>query len=68
LVNNGETIVIGGIKTSDLGDNVDQVPGLGKIPGIGEAFKKKEKNLAKTELIVFITPKIITVEIPGVDY
>jgi type IV pilus assembly protein PilQ len=68
LVNNGETIVIGGIKTSDLGDNVDQVPGLGKIPGVGEAFKKKERNLAKTELIVFITPKIITVEIPGVDY
>jgi type IV pilus assembly protein PilQ len=68
LVNNGETIVIGGIKTSDIGDNVDQVPGLGKIPGVGEAFKKKERNLAKTELIVFITPKIITVEIPGVDY
>jgi type IV pilus assembly protein PilQ len=68
LVNNGETIVIGGIKTSDLGDNVDQVPGLGKIPGVGEAFKKKERTLAKTELIVFITPKIITVEIPGVDY
>ena len=68
LVNNSETVVIGGIKTSDLGDNVDQVPGLGKIPGLGKAFKKKEKNLAKTELIVFITPKIITVEIPGVDY
>jgi len=68
LVNNGETIVIGGIKTSDLGDNFDQVPGLGKIPWVGEAFKKKERNLAKTELIVFITPKIITVEIPGVDY
>jgi len=60
--------VIGGIKTSNLGDNVDQVPGLGKIPGVGKAFKKKERNLAKTELIVFITPKIITVEIPGVDY
>jgi len=68
LVNNGETIVIGGIRTSDLGDNVDEVPGLGKIPGLGEVFKKKEKNLAKRELIVFITPKIISVEIPGVDY
>ncbi len=68
LVNNGETIVIGGIKTKDLGENIDQVPRLGTIPFLGEAFKRKEKNLDRTELIVFITPRIVSVEIPGVDY
>ncbi len=68
LMNNGETLVIGGIKTNDLAENLDTVPGLSQVPGIGELFKKREKNLDRSELMVFITPKIISVEIPGVDY
>jgi len=68
LINSGDTLVIGGIKTEDLGENLDQVPGLSQVPGLGEAFKKREKVSEKTELMVFITPKIVSVEIPGVDY
>ncbi len=68
LINNGETLIIGGIKTNDIGDSLDSVPGLSQIPGAGELFKRKEKSSDKTELMVFITPKIVSVEIPGVDY
>ncbi|MFN3407246.1 MAG: type IV pilus secretin PilQ, partial [Caldimicrobium sp.] len=68
LVNNGETIVIGGIKTDDLGENLENVPGLASVPGAGELFKKREKTLGRTELLVFLTPRIVSVEIPGVDY
>jgi type IV pilus assembly protein PilQ len=68
LINSGETLVIGGIKTDDIGDSVDSVPGLSNVPGLGELFKRKEKTADKTELMVFITPKVVSVEIPGVDY
>ncbi|MCS7150524.1 MAG: type IV pilus secretin PilQ [Caldimicrobium sp.] len=68
LINSGDTLVIGGIKTEDLGENLDQVPGLSRIPALGKAFKKREKVSEKTELMVFITPRIVSVEIPGVDY
>jgi len=68
LINNGETLVIGGIKTNDLGENLEGVPGLSSVPGVGELFKKREKTADKTELMVFITPKVVSVEIPGVDY
>lgn len=68
LINSGETLIIGGIKTNDIGDSLDSVPGLSQIPGAGELFKRKEKSSDKTELMVFITPKIVSVEIPGVDY
>ncbi len=68
LINTGETLVIGGIKTDDIGDSLDTVPGLSNVPGVGELFKRREKNLSKTELMVFITPKVVSVEIPGVDY
>ncbi|MCS7199137.1 MAG: type IV pilus secretin PilQ [Caldimicrobium sp.] len=68
LINSGDTLVIGGIKTKDLGENLDQVPGLSRIPSLGELFKKKERVSEKTELMVFITPRIVSVEIPGIDY
>ncbi|RLG12669.1 hypothetical protein DRN73_01825 [Candidatus Pacearchaeota archaeon] len=68
LINSGDTLVIGGIKTNNIGESIGKVPGLSKIPGISELFKKREKDWEKTELIVFITPKIISVEIPEVDY
>ncbi|AEH23299.1 type II and III secretion system protein [Thermodesulfobacterium geofontis OPF15] len=68
LVDNGETLVIGGIKISDISETLDQVPGLGNIPGVGEAFKRRGKQLTKTELIVFITPKIAYIPIAGIDY
>ena len=68
LVNSGDTLVIGGIKINDVSENTGQVPGLSKLPGIGSLFKNKERNSSKTELMVFITPKIVSVEVPGVVY
>ncbi len=67
-VNSGETLVIGGIKVKDISENTQQVPGFGRILGLGHLFKKKDRSDHKTELMVFITPKIVSVEIPGVDY
>jgi len=68
IVNSGDTLVIGGIKINNVSENIGQVPGWAKLPVIGNLFKKKERNNSKTELMVFITPKIVSVEIPGVDY
>ena len=68
LVDNGETLVIGGIKITDISETLNRVPGLGNIPGIGEAFKRKGKNLTNSELMIFITPKIAYIPIAGIDY
>ncbi len=68
MVNNGETLVIGGIKIKDISETVDSVPGLSRLPLIGELFKRHSKSMSNTELLIFITPKIISVEVKGVDY
>ncbi len=60
LVENGGTVVIGGIFTLDESENVVKVPGLGDIPIVGNLFKTKRRNSNKQELLVFITPKMIT--------
>jgi len=59
LVENGGTVVIGGIYTQTDSDTVTQVPFLGDIPYLGNLFKTRSKSSAKTELLVFITPKVI---------
>ncbi|HAA84145.1 MAG: Type II and III secretion system protein [Thermodesulfobacterium sp. 37_54] len=68
LLDNGETLVIGGVKINNISDNIDKVPGLGSIPGAGEFFKRKEKMLSNSELMIFITPKIAYIPIEGIDY
>ncbi len=60
LVENGGTVVIGGIYTQTERDEVNQVPVLGDIPYVGNLFKNKQRIYNKTELLVFITPKIVT--------
>ena len=59
LVENGGTVVIGGIFTQDEHDEVNKVPLLGDIPFLGNLFKNTVKTTAKTELLIFITPKVI---------
>lgn len=68
LVENGETLVLGGIKIRETTDNLDEVPGISKIPGAGEFFKRREKAMKNTELLVFLTPKIVDFPIAGIDY
>lgn len=57
--NDGETIVLGGIMRSTVTSTVRKVPLLGDIPILGELFKSREKGQVKTELLVFLTPRIV---------
>lgn len=60
LVENGGTVVIGGIFTQNEREDVTKVPLLGDIPVLGNLFKTRTRSTAKTELLVFLTPKVIT--------
>lgn len=59
LVGNGETAVLGGIYEQVERDEVDKVPFFGDLPIMGNLFKRKVKQNDKTELLIFITPKIM---------
>ena len=59
LVENGGTVVIGGIFTQDERLDVSKVPLLGDLPVLGYLFQTRTKSISKTELLVFITPKIV---------
>ena len=60
LVENGGTVVIGGIFEEISNDSETKVPLLGDIPGIGNLFKSKSRVSNKQEMLIFITPKMIT--------
>jgi type IV pilus assembly protein PilQ len=60
LVNNGDTVVLGGVYREEVTTSTTKTPLLGDIPYLGYLFKKKEDNKTKTELLIFITPSIIT--------
>ncbi len=59
LVKDGETAVIGGIIVSDKSDNTSGLPALRKIPILGWLFKRNSVKDTQTELLIFITPKIV---------
>ncbi|TJZ71734.1 type IV pilus secretin PilQ [Chitiniphilus eburneus] len=63
LVENGGTIVIGGIYTQDLRTEIQKVPWLGDMPVVGNLFKNTHKNDEKRELLIFITPRIISSDV-----
>jgi type IV pilus assembly protein PilQ len=60
LVENGGTVVIGGIFTQNERDEVNKVPVLGDVPILGNLFKNTVRTANKTELLVFLTPKVVT--------
>ena len=59
LVENGGTVVIGGIYTQNKSENTYRIPFFGDLPYIGWLFKNREWIDDKTEMLVFITPKIV---------
>lgn len=59
LVENGETVVLGGIYQHSLTNMVRKVPLLGDLPVLGALFRHKLEELGKRELLIFVTPKII---------
>lgn len=60
LADNGETVVIGGIYQEDTNLDVTKVPLLGDLPFIGRLFKQTSRTKNRTELLIFLTPKIIS--------
>ena len=59
LVENGGTVVIGGIFTMEEQEAVTKVPLLGDIPVLGNLFKQRTRTNEKTEMLVFITPRML---------
>jgi type IV pilus assembly protein PilQ len=59
MVENGGTVVIGGIFYLTETNEELKVPFLGDIPGVGNLFKNKSKSTTKTELLIFVTPKMM---------
>ena len=60
LVENGGTVVIGGIFEQNDREDVTKVPFLGDVPFLGNLFKTRTKSSTKTELLIFLTPKLVT--------
>jgi type IV pilus assembly protein PilQ len=59
-VENGGTVVLGGIFTQTEIDSVLKVPVLGDIPVLGSLFRSTRRTRDQTELLIFITPRIVT--------
>nr|WP_298622879.1 type IV pilus secretin PilQ [uncultured Legionella sp.] len=60
LVNNGQTIVLGGIYKQDKNRAISRIPFLGELPVVGILFSNKQVRIRNEELLIFITPRIIT--------
>ncbi|WP_294624550.1 type II secretion system secretin GspD [uncultured Bilophila sp.] len=59
LLQDGQTAVIGGLLDDQKSYNQSEVPGLGSIPVLGWLFKSRSKDTSRTNLFIFITPKVI---------
>jgi len=59
VVNDGETVVLGGVYETELRDTVNKVPVLGDIPGLGYLFRSRNNVNNNAELLIFVTPKIL---------
>ena len=59
MVDNGETVVLGGVYTRTKNDAIDRVPFFGDLPYVGFLFKRTTESESKSELLIFVTPKIL---------
>jgi type IV pilus assembly protein PilQ len=67
LVDNGQTVVIGGVYEYKNRQDITKVPFFGDIPFLGNLFKKNEKSTDKAELLIFVTPRVLQVAHHGVE-
>jgi len=65
-VNNGDTAVIGGIYEEQITSDINKVPFLGELPILGYLFKQTSRSSSKTELLIFLTPRIVRESITSV--
>jgi len=59
LVDNGETVVLGGVYEQNKSNSTTRIPFLWKLPLVGWLFTSNDTSNQRTELIIFVTPKII---------
>ena len=59
LVDDGETVVLGGIFETEERETINKVPVLGDIPGVGYLFRSTVTVSNQAELLIFVTPKIL---------
>ena len=60
LVNDGQTVVLGGIYETERRETLTKVPWLGDIPGVGALFRSRNNTDNQSELLIFVTPRILT--------
>ena len=60
MVGDGQTVVLGGIYETERRETITKVPVLGDIPGVGNLFKSRSNVSNKAELLIFVTPKILS--------
>lgn len=60
MVRDGTTVVLGGLISEESIESIDRVPFLGAIPWVGAAFRNKTEQVSRNEMIVLITPRIVT--------
>jgi len=65
LVDNGQTIVLGGVFQSNEVERTDKTPFLGDLPYIGRLFSRTTRSEEKNELLIFITPKLVEEQLSG---
>jgi type II secretory pathway component GspD/PulD (secretin) len=58
-VQNGDTVVIGGLLKNSFSNSNTKLPILGDIPVLGAAFRHKDKTTTERELIIFLTPHVV---------
>ena len=59
LVDNGDTVVLGGVFEQSTSEGESKVPLLGDIPILGYLFRSKSNTASKSELLIFVTPRIL---------
>jgi general secretion pathway protein D len=58
-VADGQTVVIGGLMTDEVSKDRDEIPLLGRLPGIGNLFSYRDESVVKSELVLFLRPTVI---------
>ncbi|WP_295362820.1 type IV pilus secretin family protein [Arenimonas sp.] len=61
LIDNGQTVVVGGVYEFKNRDDLRKVPFLGDLPVVGNLFKSRSKSAEKAELLIFVTPRVLQV-------
>ncbi|MFH1678963.1 MAG: hypothetical protein ABH914_05045, partial [Candidatus Omnitrophota bacterium] len=62
MIKDGDTLIIGGLTKNKTTETVQKVPILGDIPLLGLLFRHKAKEVVKKDLLIFISPKILTIQ------